>query len=58
MKKIGIIGNLYKYKRHKTVFELIEITPNKTHRFKCGHWCTDNVFIDLICVKGNQEKLF
>ena len=56
--KNGVIGNFYKYKKSNRIFELVEITQNNTHKFKCGHWCTDNVFRDLICVKGKQTTLF
>lgn len=48
------IGQKYKYPRSKKVFELIHV-KGFIFKFKCGHWCTDNVFIDLInCKTGIQ----
>jgi len=38
----------YKYPNNETVFELDLIGSNGNAYFKCGHWCTDNVFEDLI----------
>jgi hypothetical protein len=52
----------YKYQDDDTILELIAIT-GFIYRFKCGHWCTDLVFNDLInCKTGlpnwRQPKLF
>lgn len=37
----------YKYPNSDKIFELKEIR-NNNYYFKCGHWCTNSVFIDLI----------
>ena len=44
-----------KYKRYKypepsstDIFILDYIGINGNAYFKCGHWCTDSVFVDLI----------
>jgi hypothetical protein len=39
----------YKYPEpnNNRVFVLKKVI-GKTYHFKCGHWCTDSVFIDLI----------
>jgi hypothetical protein len=42
------IGHVYKYPEGGK-FVLAE-KRNFTFHFKCGHWCTDNVFIDLMDV--------
>lgn len=54
----------YKYPNCDTVFELIKI-KRFIYIFKCGHWCTDSVFEDLIDVEtgianweNKQLKLF
>jgi|GEM_PF-6469614 len=52
-----MIGNTYKYHGSKNTFVLKEIRPF-SYKFECGHWCTDNVFKDLVCVKGIQLGLF
>ena len=46
------IGEYYYYPQDskKKLFKLIE-TNGFVFHFECGHWCTDNVFIDLISVK-------
>jgi len=45
---ISYIGELYKYPNSsKNKFKLIKVEGYK-YLFECGHWCTDNVFIDLI----------
>lgn len=41
------IGHVYQYPGVKGDFLLIE-KRHFTFHFSCGHWCTDNVFIDLI----------
>ena len=40
----------YKYPNSNKIFTLIKIV-GCIYYFKCGHWCTDNVFQDLINVK-------
>ena len=57
----------YKYYNSNQIFELIEVT-GFIYRFKCGHWCTDLVFMDLYNIKlkkynyelidQNQLKIF
>lgn len=46
------IGAKYKYVRGRTM--VLEKVIDRRFVFKCGHWCTDSVFIDLIDMK---EKL-
>jgi len=46
------MNNRYKYPNGNKVFELVEIDGYK-YKFKCGHWCTDSVFRDLINIKTN-----
>lgn len=41
------IGKYFKYPKSDKIFELKKIV-NTTYHFKCGHWCTDSVFMDLI----------
>jgi hypothetical protein len=40
----------YRYYKSKRIFILKE-TDGFIYRFECGHWCTDNVFIDLYNIK-------
>ena len=50
----------YKYPNSNKLFTLVEI-KGFIYKFKCGHWCTDNVFLDLIDIKTgiqNCDKLF
>lgn len=52
------IGNVYKYPNSKRKFKLTN-TNGFVFHFECGHWCTDNVFMDLICITpAKQLKLF
>lgn len=44
------IGEKYQYAPNGTVFKLKKVVGFIFY-FKCGHWCTDNVFEDLIRVK-------
>ena len=44
------IGEYYSYPKSKKRFKLTE-KNGYIFLFDCGHWCTDNVFIDLIRVK-------
>lgn len=41
------IGEFYHYPGYKKKFKLVE-KRNFIFLFECGHWCTDNVFKDLI----------
>lgn len=59
-----IIGAKYNYPNSKKIFTLKKVTGYIFH-FDCGHWCTDNVFLDLINSKtkvqnymNNQLELF
>lgn len=47
------IGEYYQYTNSKQKFKLKE-KRFSVFVFECGHWCTDNVFLDLIRVKTNQ----
>ncbi len=47
------IGEFYQYTNSKQRFKLKE-KRFSVFVFECGHWCTDNVFLDLIGVKTNQ----
>ena len=47
-----IIGRSYRYDNCKQKF-LLEKVSGFVYWFKCGHWCTDCVFVDLIdCFTG------
>lgn len=57
------IGANYHYPNDKKQFKLKETDGFKFY-FECGHWCSDNVFLDLINsktkiqnYKNNQIKL-
>jgi hypothetical protein len=50
-----MIGREYKYPNGKRIFTLTE-TNGYIYRFACGHWCTDNVFADLIDVKTGVQN--
>jgi hypothetical protein len=50
-----MIGNKYKYPNGNRIFKLVE-KRLCTYHFECGHWVTDNVFVDLISV-NQQLKL-
>ena len=47
------IGEEYKYYNSNKTFTLKTVQGYK-FIFECGHWCTDNVFIDLIRIKTNK----
>jgi hypothetical protein len=58
------IGEYYTYPGSKRRFKLVEVDGYR-FKFECGHWCTDNVFLDLVRVKtgiqvfeDNQLNLF
>ena len=48
--------NEYKYPGSSQVFILSHFGNNGNAYFKCGHWCTDNVFEDLINIKTGLAK--
>lgn len=50
------IGGFYKYTNSNKKFKLVSVT-NFIFRFKCGHWCTDCVFVDLINVRTKLNVL-
>lgn len=50
-------GNHYRYPNDNQIFILKEI-KGFVYVFECGKRITDNVFVDLICVKGVQAQLF
>lgn len=45
-----IIGGKYKYRKSDTIFILKEVVVYR-FIFECGHWCTDNIFVELIDIK-------
>lgn len=55
-------GRKYRYPGQTETFELVNIRGFIYH-FKCGHWCTDTVFTDLIDIDTGipnwmQPRLF
>lgn len=50
---IYYIGEYYKYANSRKRFKLMESNGIIFH-FECGHWCTDNVFVDLIRIKTGK----
>lgn len=38
----------YKYPESNKIFTLDHFDNNGNAHFECGHWCTSNVFEDLI----------
>lgn len=52
-----MIGRAYKYPYGKRKLILKEVV-GFIYYFECGHWCTDNVFEDLIdCHTGIQNYM-
>lgn len=51
-----ILGGIYHYLADSRKFKVKEIRKF-TVIFECGHWCTDNVFRDLILINGPQITL-
>ena len=49
------IGSTYHYPNSKKQFKLIS-TDTYIFKFECGHWCTDNVFCDLINSKTKIQN--
>ncbi len=50
------VGRSYRYPGQNTVYTVLGISAGTTIRFKCGHWCTDNVFLDLIDVETRIQN--
>lgn len=48
--------NKYKYPNSEKIFILSYFGSNGNAYFKCGHWCTDNVFEDLINLSTGLAK--
>ena len=46
----------YKYPNCEKVFILLNIGENGNAYFKCGHWCTNSVFSDLIDLQTGFAK--
>jgi hypothetical protein len=46
----------YKYRGTTKIFKLIYFGKNGNAYFKCGHWCTDSVFIDLVDISTGLAK--
>lgn len=46
----------YKYPNCNRIFILDHIDKNGNAYFKCGHWCTDSVFADLIDLSTGYAK--
>ncbi len=52
------IGEDYRYYSGKKKYKLKEVSESGIFKFECGHWCTDNVFWDLVrCSTGKQNYL-
>ena len=49
------IGETYKYANYHETFILKNVSTTGNAYFECGHWCTDNVFVDLINVNQNRR---
>ena len=55
-----IIGASYIYRNDadRQKFILVRVTQTSFH-FKCGHWCSDNVFFDdMLPVESIQLSIF
>ena len=51
------LGEDYRYPNDQQRFKLVAV-DDYLYRFACGHWCTENVFLDLIrCRTGVQNYL-
>lgn len=48
------LGEYYRYPNSTNKFKL-KAFNGRAFSFECGHWCTDNVFIDLIRVKTGKQ---
>lgn len=48
------LNEYYRYPCSREKFKLIEVNGWVYH-FEGGHWCTDNVFMDLIRVKTGVQ---
>jgi len=47
-------GQKYVYPNSNTIFVVKEVRQHSVV-FECGHWCTDNVFVDLISVTSSYQ---
>lgn len=54
MKRNAIKGRGFTYPGDDRVFVVKEARKHSV-TFVCGHWCTDNVFKDLIPVSNNNQ---
>jgi len=50
------IGEYYQYPCNQQKFKLSKVI-NSIFHFECGHWCTDNVFIELLQVEKTTTQL-
>jgi len=48
------LGEYYQYPNDNKRFKLIA-TDGFIFQFECGHWCTENVFMDLIRIKTRVQ---
>ena len=48
------LNEYYKYVNSPKLFMLKDVSGYRFN-FYCGHWCTDNVFLDLVRVKTNIQ---
>jgi hypothetical protein len=48
------IGAKYKYPDSCDILTLDRVKGGR-FIFKCGHWCTDSVFVDLIDIKKKMQ---
>jgi hypothetical protein len=49
------IGNKYKYNNDCADILILKSVKNFIFHFRCGHFCTDNIFVDLIDLKDNIQ---
>ncbi len=54
-KQMNKIGNRYRYPELDQIF-VVKSFNGFSYKFECGHWCTDNVFFDLINVDTGQRS--
>jgi hypothetical protein len=48
------IGEKFRYPTSDKIVKLKSVTQNSMI-FECGHWCTDNVFIDMYRLKNGKQ---
>ena len=51
------IGATYVYPNSRKRFVLISVAGQGKFLFKCGHWCTDNVFRDLLKINASNKRI-